>query len=180
MIFEKASSINAIVDTITKVSDQTNLLSVNAAIEAEKAGESGRGFLVVAREIRRLADQTASATLDIEKTVQQMQAAVSGGVMEMDRFSEQVRRGVINVSEVGQRLTQVIDQVGSVESSFGQVTEGMQSQVQGAEQIRQAMDALTVNASRAQEATSEFSRASVSLRESIMALRKVISGDKPA
>jgi len=77
-------------------------------------------------------------------------------------------------------LTQVIDQVGSVESSFGQVTEGMQSQVQGAEQIRQAMDALTVNASRAQEATSEFSRASVSLRESIMALRKVISGDKPA
>ena len=98
----------------------------------------------------------------------------------MDRFSEQVRRGVINVSEVGQRLTQVIDQVGSVESSFGQVTEGMQSQVQGAEQIRQAMDALTLNASRAQEATSEFSRASVSLRESIMALRKVISGDKPA
>ena len=180
MIFEKASSINAIVDTITKVSDQTNLLSVNAAIEAEKAGESGRGFLVVAREIRRLADQTSSATLDIEKTVQQMQAAVSGGVMEMDRFSEQVRRGVINVSEVGQRLTQVIDQVGSVESSFGQVTEGMQSQVQGAEQIRQAMDALTLNASRAQEATSEFSRASVSLRESIMALRKVISGDKPA
>ena len=180
MIFEKASSINAIVDTITKVSDQTNLLSVNAAIEAEKAGESGRGFLVVAREIRRLADQTASATLDIEKTVQQMQAAVSGGVMEMDRFSEQVRRGVINVSEVGQRLTQVIDQVGSVESSFGQVTEGMHSQVQGAEQIRQAMDALTLNASRAQEATSEFSRASVSLRESIMALRKVISGDRPA
>jgi methyl-accepting chemotaxis protein WspA len=180
MIFEKASSINAIVDTITKVSDQTNLLSVNAAIEAEKAGESGRGFLVVAREIRRLADQTASATLDIEKTVQQMQAAVSGGVMEMDRFSEQVRRGVINVSDVGQRLTQVIDQVGSVESSFGQVTEGMQSQVQGAEQIRQAMDGLTQHASRAQEATSEFARASVSLRESIMALRKVISGDKPA
>jgi methyl-accepting chemotaxis protein len=56
----------------------------------------------------------------------------------------------------------------------------MQSQVQGAEQIRQAMDGLTQHASRAQEATSEFARASVSLRESIMALRKVISGDKPA
>ena len=180
MIFEKTSSINAIVDTITKVSDQTNLLSVNAAIEAEKAGESGRGFLVVAREIRRLADQTASATLDIEKTVQQMQAAVSGGVMEMDRFSEQVRRGVTNVSEVGQRLTQVIDQVASVESSFSEVTEGMQSQVQGADQIRQAMDGLTQQASRAQEATSEFARASTSLRVSIMALRKVIGGDSAA
>ena len=177
MIFEKASSINAIVDAITKVSDQTNLLSVNAAIEAEKAGDSGRGFLVVAREIRRLADQTAAATLDIEKMVQQMQAAVSGGVMEMDRFSEQVRRGVTNVSEVGQRLTKVIDQVGSVESSFGEVTEGMQSQVQGADQIRQAMEALTQNASRAQEATTEFSQSAAALRESIMSLRKVIGGD---
>ncbi len=177
MIFEKASSINTIIDTITKVSDQTNLLSVNAAIEAEKAGESGRGFLVVAREIRRLADQTASATLDIEKMVQQMQAAVSGGVMEMDRFSEQVRRGVTTVGDVGLRLTKVIDQVSGVESSFCEVTEGMQQQAQGADQIRQAMDGLTQNASRAQEATSEFSSASESLREAIFSLRKVISGE---
>ena len=177
MIFDKASSINTIIDTITKVSDQTNLLSVNAAIEAEKAGESGRGFLVVAREIRRLADQTASATLDIEKMVQQMQAAVSGGVMEMDRFSEQVRRGVTTVGDVGLRLTKVIDQVSGVESSFCEVTEGMQQQAQGADQIRQAMDGLTQNASRAQEATSEFSSASESLREAIFSLRKVISGE---
>ena len=179
MIFEKASSINTIIDTITKVSDQTNLLSVNAAIEAEKAGESGRGFLVVAREIRRLADQTASATLDIEKMVQQMQAAVSGGVMEMDRFSEQVRRGVTTVGDVGLRLTKVIDQVSGVESSFCEVTEGMQQQAQGADQIRQAMDGLTQSASRAQDATSEFSSASESLREAIFSLRKVISGEIP-
>ena len=175
-ISEKASSINAIVDTITKVADQTNLLSVNAAIEAEKAGESGRGFLVVAREIRRLADQTASATLDIENMVRQMQGAVSGGVMEMDRFSEQVRRGVTNVGEVGNRLTQVIDQVGSVEGRFAEVTEGMQSQVQGAEQIRQAMDALAQNASRAREATGEFSQAAANLRESIGSLRATVGG----
>jgi methyl-accepting chemotaxis protein len=179
MIFEKASSINTIIDTITKVSDQTNLLSVNAAIEAEKAGESGRGFLVVAREIRRLADQTASATLDIEKMVQQMQAAVSGGVMEMDRFSEQVRRGVTTVGDVGLRLTKVIDQVSRVESSFSEVTEGMQQQAQGADQIRQAMDGLSQSASRAQDATSEFSSASESLREAIFSLRKVISGEIP-
>ena len=179
MIFEKASSINTIIDTITKVSDQTNLLSVNAAIEAEKAGESGRGFLVVAREIRRLADQTASATLDIEKMVQQMQAAVSGGVMEMDRFSEQVRRGVTTVGDVGLRLTKVIDQVSGVESSFCEVTEGMQQQAQGADQIRQAMDGLSQSASRAQDATSEFSSASESLREAIFSLRKVISGEIP-
>ena len=175
-INEKASSINAIVDTITKVADQTNLLSVNAAIEAEKAGESGRGFLVVAREIRRLADQTAAATLDIETTVRQMQGAVSGGVMEMDRFSEQVRRGVQNVREVGERLTEVIDRVGSVEGRFGEVTEGMQSQVQGADQIRQSMDALAQNAARAREATGEFAQAAAILKESLVSLRSIVGG----
>ncbi|MFM8783800.1 MAG: methyl-accepting chemotaxis protein, partial [Phycisphaerales bacterium] len=87
-INEKAVNIGGVVTTITKVAEQTNLLSVNAAIEAEKAGEYGRGFLVVAREIRRLADQTGQATLDIERMVKEMQGAVSSGVMEMDRFSE--------------------------------------------------------------------------------------------
>ena len=90
-IREKADNINLVVTTITKVADQTNLLSINAAIEAEKAGEYGRGFLVVAREIRRLADQTAVATLDIENMVRHMQEAVSAGVMQMDKFSEEVR-----------------------------------------------------------------------------------------
>ena len=73
---EKASNINQVVTTITKVADQTNLLSLNAAIEAEKAGEHGRGFAVVATEIRRLADQTAVASYDIEQLVKEMQSAV--------------------------------------------------------------------------------------------------------
>ena len=83
---EKASNINQVVTTITKVADQTNLLSLNAAIEAEKAGEYGRGFAVVATEIRRLADQTAVATYDIELMVKEIQSAVSAGVMGMDKF----------------------------------------------------------------------------------------------
>ena len=66
--------------------DQTNLLSLNAAIEAERAGESGLGFAVVAREIRRLADQTSVATLDIERMVKDMTTAVASGVMGMDHF----------------------------------------------------------------------------------------------
>src|SRR6202007_2042888 len=76
---EKAGNINQVVITITKVADQTNLLSLNAAIEAEKAGEYGRGFAVVATEIRRLADQTAVATYDIEQMVKEIQSAVAAG-----------------------------------------------------------------------------------------------------
>ena len=95
MIREKADSINAVVTTITKVADQTNLLSINAAIEAEKAGEYGRGFLVVAREIRRLADQTAVATLDIETMVRQMQDAVS---RRRDADGQVRRRGAVRAS----------------------------------------------------------------------------------
>ena len=101
---EKAGNINQVVTTITKVADQTNLLSLNAAIEAEKAGEYGRGFAVVATEIRRLADQTAVATYDIEQMVKEMQSAVSAGVMGMDKFSEEVRRGMQEVQQVGGQL----------------------------------------------------------------------------
>jgi len=142
VINDKAGDITSVVTTITKVADQTNLLSVNAAIEAEKAGEYGRGFLVVAQEIRRLADQTAGATLDIEHTVQEMQTAVSSGVMEMDKFSDRVRRSVESVAQVAAQLGEIITQVQSLTSRFDVVGEGMRSQAQGAEQIHEAMGAL--------------------------------------
>ena len=132
---EKAGNINQVVTTITKVADQTNLLSLNAAIEAEKAGEYGRGFAVVATEIRRLADQTAVATYDIEQMVKEIQSAVSAGVMGMDKFSEEVRRGMQEVQQVGGQLSQIIHQVQALAPRFESVNEGMQAQATGAEQI---------------------------------------------
>ncbi|MDZ4829611.1 MAG: methyl-accepting chemotaxis protein [Phycisphaerae bacterium] len=137
-INERAAAINGVVTTITKVADQTNILSVNAAIEAEKAGEQGRGFLVVAREIRRLADQTGGATLEIERMVQDMQSAVSAGVMEMDRFSEKVRRSVDEVARSSGRMAEIISQVGENAVRFRAVTDGMASQSAGAVQISDA------------------------------------------
>lgn len=136
---EKASNINTVVTTITKVADQTNLLSLNAAIEAEKAGEYGQGFAVVATEIRRLADQTAVATWDIEQMVKEMQSAVTAGVMSVEKFSEEVRRSVAEVESVGTQLVQIIEQVQALTPRFESVHEGMQSQSQGADQIKQAM-----------------------------------------
>lgn len=170
----KAGNINQVVVTITKVADQTNLLSLNAAIEAEKAGEYGRGFSVVANEIRRLADQTAVATYDIEQMVKEIQSAVSAGVMGMDKFSEEVRRGMQEMQQVGSQLSQIIKDVQALVPQFETVNEGMQAQSTGAEQISEALGQLGEAAQQTVEslrqsgmAIDELNLASGTLRSSI-------------
>jgi methyl-accepting chemotaxis protein WspA len=175
IIREKAENINVVVTTITKVADQTNLLSINAAIEAEKAGEYGRGFLVVAREIRRLADQTAVATLDIENTVRHMQDAVSAGVMQMDKFSGEVRAGVQRVAEISGQTGQIIEEVQALSSRFQVVTEGMRNQSAGAQQINEAMGQVTAGAQQTQAALQELNRAAAHLRQSVEGLNQEIA-----
>ncbi len=174
-IREKAGAINIVVTTITKVADQTNLLSINAAIEAEKAGEAGRGFLVVAREIRRLADQTAVATLDIEQMVRHMQQAVNSGVMEMDKFSEQVRSGMSRVGTISHQLAGIMGQVESQDERFRQVEEGVAQQAEGASQIETAIGQLGGGVQQVASASNEFSMAATHLRDSIQGLQDQVA-----
>lgn len=155
---EKSSHINKVLTTITKVADQTNLLSLNAAIEAEKAGEAGRGFSVVATEIRRLSDQTTAATDDIEQMLKDMNSAVSASVMGMDKFSEEIRRSVQEVASVSDQLAEVIEDVQKLPARFDIVLEGMQSQAVGASQIAETITQLndsTQQTTEALKATSE-------------------------
>lgn len=144
VIRDRANNIDQVVFAMTKVADQTNLLSLNAAIEAEKAGEVGAGFSVVAQEIRRLADQSAIATLEIETLVKDMQAAVSAGVMEMDRFSRQVAEGSDTTLAVAQQVSTITQKVQSLMSPLGQVNQGMDDQSSSAMQIRDAMEQLSI------------------------------------
>jgi methyl-accepting chemotaxis protein WspA len=139
LINDKSSNINQVITTITKVADQTNLLSLNAAIEAEKAGEYGRGFAVVATEIRRLADQTAVASNDIEGIVKEMQSAVSSGVMGIEQFAEEVRRGTDEIKQIGYQLSEMLLQVRELFPRFERVNDGMRAQSTGAEQISEAL-----------------------------------------
>ncbi len=140
---EKASNINSVLTTITKVADQTNILSLNAAIEAEKAGDAGRGFAVVAAEIRRLADQTSVSTWDIEQMLKEMQSAVSASVMGMDKFTEDIRRSVDEARHVAEQLSGMTDQVRKLAPRFDLVLQGMQSQAVGASQITATMTQLS-------------------------------------
>ncbi|MDF3926701.1 methyl-accepting chemotaxis protein [Pseudomonas putida] len=172
---EKASNITQMVVTIVKVADQTNLLSLNAAIEAEKAGEYGRGFAVVATEVRRLADQTAVATYDIEQMVREIQSAVSAGVMGMDKFSEEVRRGMFEVQQVGEQLSQIIHQVQALAPRVLMVNEGMQAQATGAEQINQALAQLSDASTQTVESLRQASYAIDELSQVAAGLRGGVS-----
>ncbi len=175
VISEKANNINSIVTTITQVADRTNLLSLNAAIEAEKAGEYGLGFAVVAKEIRRLADQTSVATLDIESMVKEMQSAVSTGVMEMDKFTKEVSRGVKDVRNISVQLAQVIEQVQSLTPRFTAVNQGMEAQSIGAMQISEAMMQLSEASSQTAGSLREINSAIEQLNEAAIGLRQEIS-----
>jgi methyl-accepting chemotaxis protein WspA len=175
LINEKANTISSVTTTITKIADQTNLLSLNASIEAEKAGEYGLGFAVLAREIRRLADQTAVATLDIEQMVKEMQDSVTGGVMEMDKFSEQVNRSVSDTHEISLRFGEIIQQVQALLPQFDAVHEGMRSQSAGAKQIRDSMVSLTESVRISVQALEETTSATHRLEGAIDELRGEIS-----
>lgn len=172
---EKTANINSVVTTITKVADQTNLLSLNAAIEAEKAGEYGLGFAVVAMEIRRLADQTAVATYDIEKMVKEMQSAVTAGVMGMDKFSEEVRRGVDEIRQVSTQLAQIIHQVQTLTPRFATVSEGMHAQATGAQQISETLTQLSEAAHQTADSLRQSNLAIEQLNEAARGLQTSVA-----
>jgi methyl-accepting chemotaxis protein WspA len=175
VLSEKTANINSVVTTITKVADQTNLLSLNAAIEAEKAGEYGLGFAVVAMEIRRLADQTAVATYDIEKMVKEMQSAVAAGVMGMDKFSEEARRGVEEIRQVSTQLAQIIHQVQTLTPRFQTVNEGMHAQATGAQQISETLTQLSEAAQQTAESLRQSNLAIEQLNDAARGLQASVS-----
>ena len=174
-INERATKINVVVSTMAKVADQTNLLSINASIEAEKAGKHGLGFLVVASEISRLADQTGTAALDIERMVSEMQVSVSAGVKEMANFAGQVRGGVREIGDVSVKLGEIISAVQNITSRFDEVAQGMSAQSQGADQIREAMVRLSEGANRTAESLTEFNTATSHLRGAVGDLKDEVS-----
>ena len=170
-INDKARAINSVMSTITKVTDQTNLLSLNAAIEAEKAGEHGLGFGVVAREIRRLADLTAVAAVDIERMIKEMQSSVASGVMEMDKFTQAMDRGMEQVASIGAQMERIIAQVEELMPQFRSVHDGMKSQSQGAQQINEAMILLTSGTRGTLESLREFNKATAHMHQAMKGLQ---------
>ncbi len=179
-INDKATKINQIVTTIARIADQTNLLSLNAAIEAEKAGQFGQGFSVVAREIRRLADQTVIAAEDIELMVRDMQTAVSSGVTEMEKFNNEVRSSVDEVEKMSFDLGQIAEQVRVLKPKFAEVSQAMGDQADSAEQINEAMSDLSDSAVGTTSSIEDFKRTVASLNYTVQSLTGAVDGFKVA
>ncbi len=175
-----AEKITDIVTTIGEVNKQTNLLSLNASIEAEKAGEIGLGFAVVARQIRRLADKTSKAASEIENAVRQMQSAVNSGVMEMDRFGASMRQSLKIILETADSLTRVVGDIEGIGPKFENIAGRIAVMSDSARRISKTMLELSANSARARDTVVEFKSATYALDSTSASLIDEVSRFKTA
>ena len=175
LIQEKTAGIGQLLSTISKVAAQTNLLSLNAAIEAEKAGEFGPGFAVVAREIRRLADQTASATLDIERTVHDMQSSVQAGTAAMEGFKSLASQTADASRAVNAKLGRIIEAGEELTPRVSTVSGGMRLQAEGADQISMVISQLAESAGQTRDSLAEFRQAAEELTSTAAGLKEILA-----
>jgi len=132
---ERSKEIGQIVDTISGISAQTNLLALNAAIEAARAGEQGRGFAVVADEVRKLAEQSQEASQQIASLINEIQQDTQKAVLSMSEGTHQVKLGTEVAETAGQAFQQISTLVNEVSSQVAEISEEIQQMAQGSQRI---------------------------------------------
>lgn len=159
----RSIQIGEIVRVISDIADQTNLLALNAAIEAARAGDHGRGFSVVADEVRRLAERTAHATGEISGMILAVQAEIRDAVAAMNNATEKVARGVQYTSEAGTALARIVSSVEELQGMVQHIATAADEMSRTTEQVNGDIQSIAVGSQQMSSGTEEIARASTDL-----------------
>ena len=158
----ESEQISSVVQVIKEVADQTNLLALNAAIEAARAGEQGRGFAVVADEVRKLAERTTQSTGDISGMVDKIQTSSKEAVSEMAQVVKQVESGQTLAHEAGERIQLILDGATKVMQAVSEISNALKEQSAASHDIARHVESVAQmtdeNSTAAGEAASEAQR----------------------
>ena len=167
--------IGSVLDVIKGIAEQTNLLALNAAIEAARAGEQGRGFAVVADEVRTLAGRTQNSTDEIQRMIDQLQGAAGEAVTVMERGHEKVEVSVENASKAGEALNGITESVTTIASMTAQIASSAEEQSKVSEEINENIVRISQIAEKTVSRASDTSEKSGQLGGLAQDLDKLVS-----
>jgi len=171
---KRGEQIGAVIQVINDIADQTNLLALNAAIEAARAGEHGRGFAVVADEVRKLADRTVKATEEIAESIQAVQNETGQAVSRMDSGTQRVTEGVDLANQAGGSLRQIVGNVAELGTMIQQIAAAAEEQSAASEEISQKMQSIDGITAQSNEAAQQTATAGAQLSSQAESLRAMV------